>query len=42
MEALVEVVDHVPIINLRNRVTVNKVPIDIVMKGLGGELCNAA
>ena len=42
MEALVEVVDHIPVINLRNRVTVSKVPFDVVTQGLGGMLRDAA
>ena len=42
MEALVEVVDHVPVINFRNCITVSKVPFDVVTQGLGGSLCNAA
>ena len=37
-----EVVDHIPVINLRNRVTVSKVPFDVVTQGLGGTLCDAA
>ena len=37
-----EVVHHVPVINLRNRVTVSKVPFDVVTQGLGGELRDAA
>ena len=37
-----EVVDHIPIINLRNRVTVSKVPLDVVAQGLGGKLRDAA
>jgi len=42
MVALVEVVDHVPVINLRNCVTVSKVPLDVVTQGLGGKLRDAA
>ena len=42
MEAMVEVVYHIPVINLRNRVTVSKVPFDVVARGLGGKLCDAA
>ena len=42
MEALVEVVDHVPVINLHNHVTVSKVPLDVVTQGLGGKLRDAA
>ena len=42
MEALVEVVDHVPVINFRNRVTVSKVPFDVVTQGLGGALHDTA
>ena len=34
MEALVEVVDNIPIINLRNGITVSKVPLDVVAEGL--------
>ena len=30
MEALVEVVDHVNVMNFRNHVTVSKVPLDVV------------
>ena len=36
-----EVVDHVPVINLRNRVTVSKVPLDVVAQGLRGKLGDA-
>ena len=42
MEALVEVVDHVPVINFHNCVMVSKVPFDVVTQGLGGSLRNAA
>ena len=42
MEAMVEVVYHIPVINLRNRVTVSKVPLDVVMQGLGGKLRDVA
>ena len=42
MEALVEVVDHIPVINLCNRVTVSKVPFDVVTQGLRGVLRDAA
>ena len=42
MEALVEVVDHIPVINLRNRVMVSNVPLDVVAQGLGGKLRDAA
>ena len=42
MEALVEVVDHIPVINLCNRVTVSKVPLDVVVQGLKGKLCDTA
>jgi hypothetical protein len=42
MEALVKVVDHIPVINLRNHVTVSKVPFDIVTQGLRGKLRDAA
>jgi len=34
MEALVEVVDNVPVINLHNGITVSKVPLDVVAEGL--------
>ena len=37
-----EVVDHIPVINLRNRVTVSKVPFDVVAQGLGGTLHDTA
>ena len=37
-----EVVDHVPVIDFRNCITVSKVPFDVVTQGLGGSLCNAA
>ena len=30
-----EVVDHVPVINLCNRITVSEVPLDVVAEGLG-------
>ena len=36
-----EVVDHVPVINLRNRVTVSKVPLDVVAEGFIGLLDDA-
>ena len=36
-----EVVDHVPIINLCNGVTVSEVPLDVVMEGLAGLLGHA-
>ena len=42
MEALVEVVDHIPIINLSNRVTVSKVPFNVVTQGLGRALHDTA
>ena len=42
MEALVEVVDHVPVINFRNCVTVSEVPFDIVTQGLRRTLRDAA
>ena len=42
MEALAEVVDHVPVINLRNGVMVSEVPHDVVMEGLRRLLCDAA
>ena len=42
MEALVEVVDNIPVINLCNRVMVSKVPLDVVTQGLGGNLRDAA
>ena len=34
MEAFVEVVDNVPVINLRNGITVSKVALDVVAEGL--------
>ena len=37
-----EVVDHIPIINLHNRVTVRKVPLDVVAQGLRGKLHDTA
>ena len=37
-----EVVDHIPVINLRNRVMVSNVPLDVVAEGLGGKLRDAA
>ena len=37
-----EVVDNIPVINLRNHVTVSKVPFDVVTQGLRGELRDAA
>ena len=33
-----EVVDHIHVINLCNRVTVSKVPLDVVAQGLRGKL----
>ena len=30
MEALVEVVDNIPVIDLRNSITVSEVPLDVV------------
>ena len=42
MEALVEVVDHVPVINFRNCVTVSEVPFDIITQGLERLLRDAA
>ena len=36
MEALVEVVDNIPVINLRNGITVSEVPLDVVAEGLVG------
>ena len=42
MEALVEVVDHVPVINFRNCITVSKVPFDVITQGLGRPLRDAA
>jgi hypothetical protein len=41
MQALVEVVDRVPVINLHNRVMVSKVPLVVVAQGLGGKLGDA-
>ena len=41
MEALVEVVDNVPVINLRNGITVSEVPLDVVAEGLVGLLDDA-
>ena len=37
-----EVVDHIPVISLRNRVMVSKVPFNVVTQGLGGALRDAA
>ena len=34
MEAYVEVVDNIPVISLRNDITVSKVPLDVVTEGL--------
>ena len=34
MEALMEVVDNIPVINLHNGITVSKVPLDVVAEGL--------
>ena len=42
MEALVEVVDHVPVISFRNCITVSKVPFDVIAQGLGRPLRDAA
>jgi hypothetical protein len=42
MEALVEVVDHIPVINFRNCITVTKVPFDVITQGLGRPLHDAA
>ena len=36
-----EVVDHIPVINLYNRVAISKVPLDIVMQRLGRKLRDA-
>ena len=41
MEASVKVLDHVPVINFRNHVTVRKVPLDVVGQGLGRLLSDA-
>ena len=41
MEALVEVVDNIPIINLRNSIMVSEVPLDVVAEGLVGLLDDA-
>jgi hypothetical protein len=38
MEALVEVVDSIPVINLCNCITVSEVPLDVVAEGLVGLL----
>jgi hypothetical protein len=38
VQPLVEVVDDVPIINLRNRVTISKVPLVVLMEGFVGLL----
>ena len=37
-----EVVDDVPIINFRNGITINEVPLDVVAEGLVGLLDDAA
>jgi len=42
MEAFMEVVDDVPVINLRNGITVSEVPLDVVAEGLIGLLDDAA
>ena len=42
VEALVEMVDRVPVINLRNGVTIIEVPLEVVTEGLGTLLCDAA
>ena len=42
MEALVEVIDHVPVINFHNCITVSKVPFDVITQGLGRLLRDAA
>jgi hypothetical protein len=42
VEALVEVVNHVPVFNLYNGVMVSEVPHDVVMEGLRRLLCDAA
>jgi len=42
MEAFMEVVDDVPVINLRNSITVSEVPLDVVAEGLVGLLDDAA
>ena len=42
MEALVEVVDDIPVINLYNSITVSEVPLDVVVEGLVGLLDDAA
>ena len=34
MEAFMDVVDDIPIINLRNGITVSEVPLDVVAEGL--------
>jgi hypothetical protein len=38
VEALVEVVDNVPVINFRNGITLSEVPLDVVAEGLVGLL----
>jgi len=42
MEAFMEVVDDVPVINLHNGITVSEVPLDVVAEGLVGLLDDAA
>jgi hypothetical protein len=42
VQSLVELVDNIPIIDLRNCVTVSEVPFVVVMKGLIGLLGCAA
>ena len=42
MEAFVEVVDNVPVINLCNCIMVSKVPLDVIAEGLVGLLDDAA
>ena len=37
-----EVVDDIPIINLRNGIMVSEVPLDVVLEGLARLLCHAA
>ena len=37
-----EVVDNVPVINLRNRITISEVPLDVDAEGFVGLLCHVA
>ena len=41
MEAFIEVVDDIPVISFRNSITVSKVPLNVVTKGLARLLFDA-